>query len=79
MSELELDLQQALSDAGLPLAVQQHPVALPSGRPAYLDLGYRRGSRGPREPAAPPPARLGVTRTSFSDNSWQEATLFVAL
>jgi very-short-patch-repair endonuclease len=40
MSELELDLQQALSDAGLPLAVQQHPVALPSGRPAYLDLAY---------------------------------------
>jgi very-short-patch-repair endonuclease len=40
MSELELELQQALSDAGLPLAVQQHPVALPSGRPAYLDLAY---------------------------------------
>ncbi len=40
MSELELELQQALSEAGLPLAVQQHPVALPSGRPAYLDLAY---------------------------------------
>ena len=40
MSELELELQQALVAAGLPLAVQQHPVALPSGRMAYLDLAY---------------------------------------
>jgi very-short-patch-repair endonuclease len=40
MSELELELQQALIDAGLPLAVQQHPVVLPSGRSAYLDLAY---------------------------------------
>jgi hypothetical protein len=40
MSELELELQQALVDAGLPAAVQQHPVTLPSGRTAYLDLAY---------------------------------------
>jgi hypothetical protein len=40
MSELELELQQALVDGGLPLAVQQHPVVLPSGRTAYLDLAY---------------------------------------
>jgi very-short-patch-repair endonuclease len=40
MSELELDLQQALVESGLPAAVQQHPVTLPSGRTAYLDLAY---------------------------------------
>jgi very-short-patch-repair endonuclease len=40
MSELELDLQQALVDSGLPAALQQHPVTLPSGRTAYLDLAY---------------------------------------
>jgi very-short-patch-repair endonuclease len=40
MSELELELQEALVAAGLPAAVQQHPVALPSGRIAYLDLAY---------------------------------------
>jgi very-short-patch-repair endonuclease len=40
MSELELELQQALIEAGLPLAIQQHPVALRSGRTAYLDLAY---------------------------------------
>ena len=40
MSELELELQEALRVSGLPLAVQQHPVTLPSGRPAYLDLAY---------------------------------------
>ena len=32
--------QEALIAAGLPAAVQQHPVALPSGRIAYLDLAY---------------------------------------
>ena len=40
MSELELELQQALVEAGLPPAVQQHPVELPSGRTAFLDLAY---------------------------------------
>lgn len=40
MSELELELQQAMVDAGLPAAVQQHPVILPSGRTVYLDLAY---------------------------------------
>jgi very-short-patch-repair endonuclease len=40
MSELELELQQALIASGLPPAVQQHPVTLPSGRAAYLDLAY---------------------------------------
>lgn len=40
MSELELELQQALVTAGLPPALQQHPVVLPSGRTAYLDLAY---------------------------------------
>jgi hypothetical protein len=39
MSELELELQ-ALVASGLPPAVQQHPVTLPSGRPAFLDLAY---------------------------------------
>ncbi len=40
MSELELDLQEALVAAGLPPAIQQHPVTLPNGRVAYLDLAY---------------------------------------
>jgi very-short-patch-repair endonuclease len=40
MSELELELQQALVESGLPAAVQQHPVTLPTGRTAYLDLAY---------------------------------------
>ncbi len=40
MSELELELQEALIAAGLPPAVQQHPVVLPTGRMAYLDLAY---------------------------------------
>jgi hypothetical protein len=40
MSELELELQEALQASGLPLAVQQHPVRLPSGRTVYLDLAY---------------------------------------
>jgi len=40
MSELELELQQALIEAGLPAAVQQHPVRLRSGRTVYLDLAY---------------------------------------
>lgn len=40
MSELELEFQEALTVAGLPLAVQQHPVTLPNGRVAYLDLAY---------------------------------------
>jgi very-short-patch-repair endonuclease len=40
MSELELELQEALASSGLPMAVQQHPVTLPSGRAAYLDLAY---------------------------------------
>jgi very-short-patch-repair endonuclease len=40
MSELELEFQQALIESGLPAAVQQHPVRLPSGRTAYLDLAY---------------------------------------
>jgi very-short-patch-repair endonuclease/predicted DNA-binding transcriptional regulator AlpA len=40
MSELELDLQQALVESGLPPAVQQHPVELPFGRQAYIDLAY---------------------------------------
>jgi len=40
MSELELELQQALIEAGLPAAVQQHPVVLPNGRTVHLDLAY---------------------------------------
>jgi very-short-patch-repair endonuclease len=40
MSELELVVQEALVAAGLPAAVQQHPVTLPNGRTAYLDLAY---------------------------------------
>jgi hypothetical protein len=40
MSELELVVQEALVAAGLPPAVQQHPVTLPSGRTVYLDLAY---------------------------------------
>ena len=40
MSELELELQEALVAAGLPPAVQQHPVELPNGRTVYLDLAY---------------------------------------
>jgi hypothetical protein len=40
MSELELEFQEALIAAGLPAAVQQHPVELPNGRLAYLDLAY---------------------------------------
>ena len=40
MSELELMFQQALVAAGLPAATQQHPVTLPNGRIAYLDLAY---------------------------------------
>jgi hypothetical protein len=40
MSELELEFQQALIDAGLPAGVQQHPVTLPNGRTAYLDIAY---------------------------------------
>jgi very-short-patch-repair endonuclease len=40
MSELELELQQALIESGLPPAVQQHPVTLRSGRTVYLDLAY---------------------------------------
>jgi very-short-patch-repair endonuclease len=40
MSELELELQQALVESGLPTAVQQHPVTLRSGRTVYLDLAY---------------------------------------
>jgi hypothetical protein len=40
MSELELVVQEALVAAGLPPAVQQHPVMLPNGRSAYLDLAY---------------------------------------
>jgi hypothetical protein len=40
MSELELTLQDGLAAAGLPPAVQQHPVELPNGRMAFLDLAY---------------------------------------
>ena len=40
MSELELVVQEGLVAAGLPAAVQQHPVTLPNGRTAYLDLAY---------------------------------------
>lgn len=40
MSELELAFQEALIAAGLPDAVQQHPVTLPNGRTVYLDLAY---------------------------------------
>jgi very-short-patch-repair endonuclease len=40
MSELELDLQEALVAAGMPPAVQQHPVVLPNGRTVHLDLAY---------------------------------------
>ena len=40
MSELELTLQNGLIAAGLPPAVQQHPVELPNGRLAFLDLAY---------------------------------------
>jgi len=40
MSELELNLQEALVAAGLPPAVQQHPVVLPNGRTVHLDLAY---------------------------------------
>ena len=40
MSELELEFQEALVAAGHPAAVQQHPVTLPNGRTAYLDLAY---------------------------------------
>jgi very-short-patch-repair endonuclease len=40
MSELELDLQEALLAGGLPAAVQQHPIALPNGRTVHLDLAY---------------------------------------
>jgi very-short-patch-repair endonuclease len=39
-SELEVDLQEALVAAGLPPAVQQHPVQLPNGRTVFLDLAY---------------------------------------
>ena len=34
------EFQEALVAAGLPPAVQQHPVVLPNGRTAYLDLAY---------------------------------------
>lgn len=40
MSELELTFQEALVAAGLPSAVQQHPLVLPNGRTVYLDLAY---------------------------------------
>lgn len=40
MSEIELELHAAMIAAGLPPAVQQHPVTLPSGRTVYLDLAY---------------------------------------
>ncbi len=40
MSELELTLQEALVAAGLPPAMQQHPVILPNGRTVHLDLAY---------------------------------------
>jgi very-short-patch-repair endonuclease len=40
MSELELELQEALIAVGLPAAVQQHPVRLPNGRTVLLDLAY---------------------------------------
>ena len=40
MSELELEFHGALIADGLPPAVQQHPVTLPSGRTAFLDLAY---------------------------------------
>jgi very-short-patch-repair endonuclease len=40
MSDIELEFQQALIEAGLPPAIQQHPVTLPNGRTAYLDLAY---------------------------------------
>jgi very-short-patch-repair endonuclease len=40
MSELELEFHEALITAGLPRAMQQHPVTMPSGRTAYLDLAY---------------------------------------
>lgn len=40
MSELELEVQCALVEAGMPAAVQQHPLVLPNGRLAYLDLAY---------------------------------------
>src|SRR5215218_1587449 len=37
MSELELVVQEAFIAAGLPAAVQQHPVTMPNGRTVYLD------------------------------------------
>jgi very-short-patch-repair endonuclease len=40
MSELELELSDALVAHGLPRPIQQHPIALPSGRVAHLDLAY---------------------------------------
>ncbi len=40
MSELELEVQEALLAAGLPAAAQQYPVVLPNDRIAYLDLAY---------------------------------------
>ena len=38
MSELELTLQEALVAAGVPAAMQQHPVSLPNGRTVHRDL-----------------------------------------
>jgi very-short-patch-repair endonuclease len=40
MSELELELQEAFVAAGLPAAIQQHPLVLPNGRKVHLDLAY---------------------------------------
>jgi very-short-patch-repair endonuclease len=40
MSEQEQELQEALIEAGLPPAIQQHPVTLPNGRVVHLDLAY---------------------------------------
>jgi len=40
MSELELEFHEALIAAGLPPAVQQHPLTLPNGRKVLLDLAY---------------------------------------
>lgn len=40
MSHLELELQEALVAGGLPPAVQQHAVVLPTGRTVLLDLAY---------------------------------------
>lgn len=39
-SELEARALRALTDAGLPAPVQQHPVRRPDGRRAFIDLAY---------------------------------------